>query len=136
VTALAHGIAAVRDLPVPLWRFFYGAGVVLIVSFVALGALWKRPQLEQRAAGRPLGPGWQRVLLGPELRIVLGALSFGLLVLVFAAAAFGDDSVSTNLAPTFVWVVFWLGFVPLVVVLGNVWAVLSPGARPPTPSPG
>ena len=126
MTLLAHGLGAVRDLPVPLWLFFYGAGVVLIVSFVALGALWKRPQLAQRAAGRPLGPRWQRILLGPELRIVLGALSFGVFVLVFAAATFGDESVSTNLAPTFVWVVFWLGFVPLVVVLGNVWAVLNP----------
>jgi hypothetical protein len=39
VTPLAHGIGAVRDLPVPMWLFYYGAGVVLIVSFVALGAL-------------------------------------------------------------------------------------------------
>jgi hypothetical protein len=126
VIPLAHGIASVRDLPLPMWLFYYGAGIVLIVSFVALGALWKRPQLAQRAQGRPLGPRWQRVLLGPELRIVLGALSFGLLVLVFAAAAFGEDSVATNLAPTFVWVVFWLGLVPLVILFGNVWSVLSP----------
>jgi hypothetical protein len=98
----------------------------LIVSFVALGALWKRPQLAQRAEGRPLGPRWQRVLLGPEVRIACGALSFALLALVFAAAAFGENSVATNLAPTFVWVVFWLGFVPLVILLGNVWSVLNP----------
>jgi hypothetical protein len=126
VIPVAHGIAAVKDLPVPWWLFVYGALIVLIVSFVALGGLWKRPQLEQRAEGRPLGPRWQRILLGPELRILLGALSFGLLALVFSAAAFGDDSVATNLAPTFVWVVFWLGFVPLVILLGNVWSVLSP----------
>lgn len=124
--ALAHGIGAVRDLPVPFWLFLYGAAIVLIVSFVALGALWKRPQLARRAAGRPLGPRWQRLLLGPELRIAAGALSFGLLVLVFAAAAFGDDSFERNLAPTFVWVVFWLGLVPLVILLGNVWSVLNP----------
>jgi hypothetical protein len=126
VSLLAHGIGAVRDLPIPLWLFVYGAAVVLIVSFVALGVLWKQPELAQRAAGRPLGTVWQRVLLGPELRIALGAVSFGLLVLVFAAAAFGEDSVATNLAPTFVWVVFWLGFVPLVILLGNVWSVLNP----------
>jgi hypothetical protein len=126
VIPLAHGIAAVRDLPLPMWLFYYGAGIVLIVSFVALGALWKRPQLQQRAEGRALGPRWQRILLGPELRIVLGALSFGLLVLVFAAAAFGENSVATNLAPTFVWVVFWLGLVPLVILFGNVWSVLNP----------
>ena len=123
---LAHGIGGVRDLPVPLWLFFYGAGLVLVVSFVALGALWRRPILEERRSGRPL-PGWaQRVLLGPELRAVVGAVSFALLVVVFAAALVGEDSVAVNLAPTFVYVVFWLGLVPVVVLLGNVWSVLSP----------
>ena len=123
---LAHGLGGVRDLPVPTWLFFYGAAVVLIVSFVALCALWKRSVLESRAAGRPRPPRWQRVLLGRELRVVLGALSAGLLALVFATALLGDDSPATNLAPTFVYVVFWLGLVPVVVLVGNVWALVNP----------
>ncbi|HSC93114.1 MAG TPA: hypothetical protein VLB86_15785 [Gaiellaceae bacterium] len=123
---LAHGIGAVRDLPVPMWLFYYGAGAVLIVSFVALGALWKRPVLERHAYGRPLPARLQRVLLGPELRLVAGAISVGLLVLVLLTGAFGEYSAATNLAPTFVYVVFWLGLVPVVVLFGNVWNVLSP----------
>jgi hypothetical protein len=123
---LAHGIGGVRDLPVPLWLFFYGAALALVLSFVALGALWRRPLLERRADGRRLSRALSRVVLGPELRVVLGAISVGLLVLVFAAALVGEDSVAVNLAPTFVYVVFWLGLVPLVVLLGNVWSVLSP----------
>jgi len=123
---LAHGIGGVRDLPVPTWLFFYGAGLVLVLSFVALGALWRRPLLEQRQAGRPLPDTLQRVLLGPELRFALGAVSVALLGVVFAAALLGEDSVAVNLAPTFVYVVFWLGLVPVVVLLGNVWSVLSP----------
>jgi hypothetical protein len=123
---LAHGIGGVRDLPVPLWLFFYGAGVVLVVSFVALGALWRRPLLEGRDAGRPLSPRAQRILLSPVLRVLLGAISVGLLGVVLWAAAFGEDSVAVNLAPTFVYVLFWLGLVPVVVLLGNVWSVLSP----------
>ena len=39
---LAHGIGGVRDLPVPESFFFTTAAIVLIVSFVLLGALWKR----------------------------------------------------------------------------------------------
>jgi hypothetical protein len=31
-----------------------------------------------------------------------------------------------NIAPTFIWVVFWVGLVPFVVLFGNLWAVLSP----------
>ena len=76
---LAHGIGGVKDLPVPLWLFFYGAAVVLVVSFVALGVLWRKPVLETHERGRAL-PSWlQRVLLGPEVRVALGLVSVGLL---------------------------------------------------------
>ena len=44
---LAHGIGGVQDLPVPRWLFYWGGALVLVVSFIALGALWKTPQLEQ-----------------------------------------------------------------------------------------
>ena len=110
----------------PLWLFYYGAGAALIVSFIALGALWKRPVLERLSVGRPLGPWVQRVVLSPVLRVILGAISVGLLVLVLLAGAFGEYSSATNIAPTFVYVVFWLGLVPIVVIFGNVWNVLSP----------
>ncbi len=122
---LAHGIGGVKDLPVPGWLFFFGGAVVLVVSFAALGILWTSPRLENDG-GRPL-PGWaQRVLQSGVLRVVFGLVSVALLVLVWAAAAFGSELPNENLAPTFVYVVFWLGVVPLVVLLGNVWSVLDP----------
>ncbi|HWH05493.1 MAG TPA: hypothetical protein VNT23_03525 [Gaiellaceae bacterium] len=123
---LAHGIGGVRDLPVPTWLFYWGGGVVLVVSFLALGVLWRRPQLERAARGRPLPPWLDSAVGSTALRVVLGALSAGLLVLVFLAALIGEPSSATNLAPTFVYVVFWLGVVVLQVVLGNVWPALNP----------
>jgi hypothetical protein len=123
---LAHGIGSFQDLPVPTWLFAYGAAVVLVVSFVALAALWRRPVLEGGRQGRPLPEAFQRVLLSPALRVVLGALSFALFCLVTAAALFGSRASALNLAPTFVYVLFWLGLVPLSVLFGNVWSVLSP----------
>ena len=122
---LAHGIGGIRDLPVPAWLFLFGGAVVLVVSFSALGVLWTTPRLDA-TRGRPF-PAWaQRVLLSPVLRFVAGAASFGLLVLVWASAAFGSEQPSENLAPIFVYVVFWIGVVALVVLLGNVWSVLDP----------
>ena len=59
---LAHGIGGVRDLPVPESFFFTTAAIVLVVSFVLLGLLWKRPLLEANAAGRKLPQLRQRVL--------------------------------------------------------------------------
>ena len=123
---LAHGIGGVRDLPVPTWLFYWGGGVVLVVSFLALGVLWRRPQLERAARGRELPQGLQRAVGSAPLRVVFGALSAGLLALVFAAALVGEPSSATNLAPTFVYVVFWLGVVVIQVLLGNVWPALNP----------
>ena len=118
---LAHGIGGVRDLPVPAWLFFWGAAVVLVVSFVALGALWKRPLLSTRTEGRPVTDGFSRVVLSTALRVVLQTVSVGLLVLVFAAAAVGDTDPFRNLAPTWIYVIFWLGVPLLSVLFGNVW---------------
>ena len=122
----AHGIGSVRDLPVPLWLFYYGAGIVLVVSFAALGILWRKPTLERLRDGRPLPPALQAILGWPPLHAVVGALSFALFLLVTAAAFVGDAEPAVNIAPTFVYVVFWLGLVPVSVLFGNVWAVLNP----------
>jgi hypothetical protein len=122
---LAHGIGQVKDLPVPGWLFYYGAALVLVLSFVALGVLWTSPKLEN-APERPLPKGLQRALLSRALRVLLGAASFALLVLVVAAGLVGKDSPLLNLAPTFVYVLFWLGVPLLSVLLGDVWRVLNP----------
>ncbi|MDP8910528.1 MAG: fenitrothion hydrolase [Actinomycetota bacterium] len=124
--ACAHGFGTVPDLPVPRWLFYYGGGAAVVVSFVALGALWHTPRLESQAAGRPLREVLQRLVLSPVLSVLLGAVGVGLLIVVFAAALLGSPSPIDNLAPTFVYVIFWLGLVPVVVLLGNVWAVLNP----------
>jgi hypothetical protein len=123
---LAHGLGGVKDLPVPLWLFYYGAALVLILSFVALWALWKRPVLAEKSRGRPLPDGLERVLRSRMLRLLAGAVSLALFVLVWIAAAIGDTSPDENLAPRFVFVVFWLGLPALSVLFGNVWRVLSP----------
>jgi hypothetical protein len=117
---LAHGIGGVKDLPVPTWLFYYGGALVLVLSFVALGTLWREPLLE-RARARPL-----RSSPGHVARIVAGAIGTGLFLLVTGAALFGKDVPGTNLAPTFVYVVFWVGMPLLSVLVGNVWRWLSP----------
>ena len=108
---LAHGLVGKQDLPIPEWLFGWAAAVVLIVSFVALATLWPSPRLEtprRRRLPVPLG----RAVTSPVLEVVLGAASVGLLVLVVYAGLAGSQSASRNLAPTFVYVFFWLGLVP------------------------
>jgi hypothetical protein len=122
---LGHGIGNVQDLPVPTWLFYWGAAVVLVVSFVLLGALWRRPVLEAHDRGRAVQWGISRIVLGP-LRIAVQVLSVAIFFLVSASALFGDTDPYRNLAPTWVLVIFWLGVPALSVVLGNVWRALSP----------
>jgi uncharacterized membrane protein YwzB len=123
---LAHAIGGVRDLPIPLWLFYYGGAVVLVLSFVALGVLWRRPRLEGAHEGRPLPPALQRFLLSTGLRVVVGGASLALLIILFLASLVGEPSAGQNLAPTFVFVIFWVGLVIVVVVVGNVWPLLNP----------
>jgi len=117
---LAHGIGGIKDLPVPTWLFYYGGALVLVVSFVALGALWREPRLD-RARPRPLWTGPAHAA-----RVAVGTISVALLSLVTATALLGVNAPGTNLAPTFVYVVFWLGMPLLSALLGDVWRWLSP----------
>ena len=135
-TWVAHGIGGVVDPPVPRWLFYYGGAIVLILSFAALGALWRRPLLEEHSAGRPLRARLQRVLLSPALHALLKAISFALLVFLVLASFWGDGSDTRNVVPRFVYVAFWLGLPLASVLLGDVWRVLNPWAavmpdRPP-----
>ncbi|HEX4746143.1 MAG TPA: hypothetical protein VFU99_04585 [Gaiellaceae bacterium] len=123
---LAHGIGVVRDLPIPAAYFFVGAALVLGVSFVLLLVLWRKPLLEAHAAGRALPDGLSRLVLSRGVRIVLGAFSVFLLGLTLATALFGTTVELLNFAPTFVYVIFWLGIPLLSILFGNVWSVLSP----------
>jgi len=85
---------------------YFGSATVLVVSFEALGVLWSRAVLDRVAEGRLL-PAWlSRFALSPLLAAALRVLAVVLLVAIWAAAAFGTEFPTQNLAPTFVYVVF------------------------------
>jgi len=125
VNLVAHGIGTVQDLPLPAWMLLFGGVVVLVLSFLLLGLLWRRPLLASHEHGREVGEGISRLVLGP-LRVFVQLVSVVLFVFVWTAALFGDTDPFRNLAPTWVYVIFWLGVPLLSVVLGNVWRALSP----------
>jgi hypothetical protein len=126
MSLVAHGIGTVKDLPVPTWLFYWGAAGVLLLSFGALGSLWRKPLLERHAQGRP-APAWLgRIVLARGLRVAVQTISVLLFVLVFATALEGSSDPNKILAPTWIYIVFWLGVPLLSVLFGNVWTVLSP----------
>jgi hypothetical protein len=123
--AFAHGLVSRADLPIPEWLFGWAAAMVLVVSFVALAVLWPKPRL-QDAGWRPLPRAVSRVVTSPPVEVLCGLIGVGLLVAVVYAGLRGTQSASANFAPTFVYVIFWLGLVPLSVVFGDVFRAFNP----------
>lgn len=123
--AAAHGLVARSDLPVPEWLFTWGAAAVLVVSFVALSVLWASPRLQDEHA-RPLPAALGRALTSRAVEVVAGAVSVALLVFTIYAGLLGEQVPTGNWAPTFVYVVFWLGLVPASLLLGDVFRPLNP----------
>jgi hypothetical protein len=122
-SAGAHGLVQRESLPIPQWLFGWAAAVVLVVSFFALAVLWPRPRLE-RAGWRPVPAG--SVLGSRAWDVVLGAVGVALLVTVLVAGYAAGGSALDNLAPTFILITFWVGLVFASVLLGDVFALLSP----------
>lgn len=125
--ARAHGLAARADLPIPKWLFAWGAGLVLLASFAALALLWPRPKL-QETHWRPLAGRLGGALVAPPVRLAAGGLGVVLLALVIWSGFDGSPVVTDNFAPTFVYVVFWVGLVPISVLFGDVFQALNPWA--------
>jgi hypothetical protein len=123
--AEAHGLTGRADLPIPIWLFSWGAAVVLVLSFAALGTLWSEPRLE-RDRFRPRSAALGRLLTSRVTEVVCGALGAALLVLVIGGGLFGTQSVPNSFTPTFVYVGFWLGLLPLSVLFGDVFAAFNP----------
>jgi hypothetical protein len=117
--ALAHGLVGREDLPIPKWLFGWGAAVVLVASFVALAVLWPKPRLEGAAERRVAGlPRWLDPLAG-----ALGVATFALVV--YAGLA-GSQTTTNNLAPTAIFVLFWVAIPIASLLFGDVFKALNP----------
>lgn len=123
--AVAHGLGQQADLPLPGWLFAWAASIVLVVSFVALGLLWREPRLE-RAGWRPLAPRLGLLITSRPVQVAAGAVGVGGLAAGVWSGLAGVQNPSSNLAPTLVYVVFWVGLVPASVLLGDVFRAVNP----------
>jgi len=124
--AAAHGLVGRADLPIPEWLFGWAAAVVLIVSFAALALLWQEPRLEGRDPFRPLPEGLSFALVNKATEVFAGVVGVGLLALTVYAGLEGVQSPQANFAPTFTYVIFWVGLVPASILLGDVFRAFNP----------
>ncbi|MEM7250389.1 MAG: hypothetical protein AAF493_03135 [Pseudomonadota bacterium] len=132
--AWAHALGARYDLPLPLALYLYaGAGVVLLTFFLMLLIGRSMPRTGRRTASRTgrlcaefRVNGLLARFIGALLRTALAAAGVFLLLLVLATSWFGVNSPTRNFAPTFVWVIWWVGLAYVAQLLVNAWVWLNP----------
>jgi hypothetical protein len=122
--ASAHGVSGRSDLPLPLTLVSYAAGAVLVVTFAALAWLWPRPRWEKGIAGRLLPDRIQTLLRIAAWPLRIAGVA--ILVVVLYAAATGPDDPQRNIAPTAVYVLFWVGVLFASGVVGDLWRAVGP----------
>jgi len=125
VIVLAHGVGSRADLPVPVWLAICGAALAVIASFAALGLLWPKPRL-RADAGRPLPAAVQAAVDSPVTTWGLRTVVLAVTALVVAVALVGPAQPPENLGVYGFYITFWVGLVPVSLLLGPVWRRVNP----------
>jgi len=126
--ALAHGFGPTYDIPIPLWLYLYGAAAAVVLAFVPL-ALYSRktPDAAYRYPRFDLFgvPLLRRLLTS---RLLVGGLRVLSVVLFFVVVISGLVGLQSgfNIAPTFVWITWWVGFSFFTALVGNLWPLVNP----------
>jgi len=111
----AHGVGGSTDLPIPFLYAMVGASWALTISFAVLALAWREPRFD--AEPGPEEPRRRRPWLA-----VLGALIAGW----FLVALYSGPDDATNGGLGALYILVWVGLVPLALLAGHVWRDLSP----------
>ena len=124
----AHGFGERYDLPIPLGYFLIGAGAAVALSFIVVGMFLGPGGGDSRYLRYNLlaAPALGRVLSSRWLRHAVRAVALAVFVIVLSAALFGTGRPLENIAPTFVWIIWWVGMGYIAALAGNLWALVNP----------
>ena len=124
-TPLAHGIGGARDLPISPELAIAGAVAALVVSFTVLAVAWRAPRYDEATSGRPAPALLTRLVDSTGFRVVLRLVGMVLFAYTAVVAVLGKDLLTNPVFGIFyVW--WWVGLVPLSLLLGPVWRAISP----------
>ena len=125
--AQAHGFAQRYDLPVPLALYISGSAAAVALSFVVIAFFARNAT---RSAGYPrfdlLTMSIGRAVTHPLVIAAARGVTVAVFFLIIVAGMVGDQNAFNNIAPTMVWVIWWVGFAYLSGLVGNIWAVINP----------
>ncbi len=123
----AHGFGQRYDLPVPLSLYIAAAALAVACSFVVIGLFVRgAPGLRTYPRANLLRSRAGRFLAHPAILLSLKVASTGTLLLVVLAGLLGNQHPLRNVAPTMVWVIWWVGLAYVSALAGNLWALINP----------
>jgi hypothetical protein len=120
--AYAHAFDERYDLPVPLAYFVAGAAAVVGLSFIVIAVFMRHAPPLTSTQGYIVAPG----PLFRALRAICRSIALVLFVLTIVAGLFGTGDPLMNLAPTAVWIIWWVGLSLVVACIGDIWPALDP----------
>ena len=126
--AYAHGFGSKIDLPIPGYLYWFGGGAAVIASF-AIISLFVRSKAHDDSYRtynlRNVGIV-DTLYRNKSLLNVFKVISVSLLILTILTGVLGSQFPVKNFAPTFVWVVWWGGFIWLHILFGDSWNFVNP----------
>ena len=127
-TARAHAFGERYDLPIPLSYFLVGGAATVALSFVVIGLFVRRGEVERGYPSLDLLAvrGLGATLASPVTLFVVRLLSVAVFGLTLATCFFGNGRPLEVFAPTFVWVVWWVGMGYVSALFGNLWMLVNP----------
>jgi len=125
--AYGHGFGMRYDLPLPLHLWIVGAAATVLLSFLIVAIAIRTHSADGAPAqtnlrGRPPRNGGAE----GKATFVARVIAVAALILIVAAGIAGDQTPTRNLAPTAIWIAWWVGFSYLSAFVGNVWSVVNP----------
>jgi hypothetical protein len=126
--AFAHGFGQRQDIPLPFWLYLFGINAVILATFVMIALSFDEPHAPRRYPRIDLlsvGP-LRAVLTNRPFLLGVRLLSVALFLLVVLSGLLGEQVPEYNFAPTFVWIIWWVGLVLFTALVGNVWPLLNP----------
>jgi hypothetical protein len=120
-----HGIGGRQDLPVPFGLAVAGAAVAIALSFVVLGLAWRSPKYYGDASGKPLPLAITRTVDAPWFRWIVRLVGLAVFGYAMVSLLFGVDRL-TNPIFGFIYILVWVGLVPISLLFGPVWRTLNP----------
>jgi hypothetical protein len=125
--AYAHGIGQRYAPPIPLIFFVVGGAATVFGSFLVIGLVVSRETLVR---GYPrlnlLRYGGLRWIVSLPFLWSIKLSSIFLFLLVLATGLYGVSRPIDNLAPTFIWTIWWVGLGFFAALFGNLWALVNP----------